>query len=213
MILPASSAVAPPARDLALVLQLLARTPNAPLALLERIADAVDTRLRAAMVGSSQVEEVAAVVSDLESSFLDAVMRLMKSGAPESRLRAAPLFGRITPATQRFIQELATKKGDRDLGEGRGFESEEAEGPGLTPWQGWFTKPTVGWLARGEWLDAPPLLRRYDSVAEYTTTLQRLMTLLTFYWGAGAVWPKCRHRQGAALGGGGGTGTFHLIIS
>jgi hypothetical protein len=62
------------------------------------------------------------------------------------------------------------------------------------PWTQWFTGPTVGWLARGEFLNVPPLQNGYSECKDYSIMLLRMWTLLTFYWGAGAVWPKCRHQ-------------------
>ena len=60
-------------------------------------------------------------------------------------------------------------------------------------WAGW-RNATVDWLQRGSWLDIPQLQAQYDDVASYTQSLREFVTMLTFYWGAGAVFPKCRHR-------------------
>ena len=83
------------------------------------------------------------------------------------------------------------------------------------PWLGWIRSPSVGWLASPGWLDFPPLRSSYQSPDEYVETLTRVWTALTFYWGAGALWPGCHFRRGedAACGqpllsGCGGTGVF-----
>ena len=48
----------------------------------------------------------------------------------------------------------------------------------------------------GAWHDVDDGLRAlYTSTEEYAKTLLKLWTLLTFYWGSGAVWPRCTHRQ------------------
>eukprot|EP01034_Spumella_vulgaris_P022513 gene22513-28642_t len=69
------------------------------------------------------------------------------------------------------------------------------------PWLGWRDHPTVGWLMSESWHRAVPELRNmYDNEVQYAETLLRVWTLLTFYWGSGAVWPRCSHRQGGAGG-------------
>ena len=67
------------------------------------------------------------------------------------------------------------------------------------PWLGW-RQPTMRWLLEGAWAKAPDLIELYASSQEYAEALHRMMVLLTFYWGAGAVWPKCRHSQGVRGG-------------
>ncbi len=71
-------------------------------------------------------------------------------------------------------------------------------------WRDWITAPTVGWLMSSgsdSWLsNAPELTNSYESPEDYASTLLRLWTLLSFYWGAGAVWPKCHHSQGSGSG-------------
>jgi hypothetical protein len=52
------------------------------------------------------------------------------------------------------------------------------------------------------WHHVPELCSVYEDAAEYAETLLRVWTLLTFYWGSGAVWPKCRHSQQPGRGGG-----------
>lgn len=64
------------------------------------------------------------------------------------------------------------------------------------PWLGWIHAPTVGWLTSPTWLDFPPLRSSYQSSDEYVETLTRVWTALTFYWGAGALWPSCYFRRG-----------------
>lgn len=62
-------------------------------------------------------------------------------------------------------------------------------------WSGWRSSPTVGWLMSSSWLeDVPHGRSQYESPAEYAECLLRVWTLLTFYWGAAAVSPKCSQR-------------------
>ena len=60
--------------------------------------------------------------------------------------------------------------------------------------QGWST-PTVAWLLSDEWHNVRPLKTQYENSAEYARTLEEVWTLLTFYWGAAAMRPKCQHVQ------------------
>lgn len=65
----------------------------------------------------------------------------------------------------------------------------------VTVWNAWQNCPSVQWLLAGEWLDAPALRSLYNDSQEYAETMLRIWVLLTFYWGAGALWPKCLHKQ------------------
>jgi hypothetical protein len=62
------------------------------------------------------------------------------------------------------------------------------------PWLGWQLNPTLDWLMSGSWHMVDGLKAKYESSEEYAETLLKLWTLLTFYWGSGAVWPRCTHR-------------------
>jgi hypothetical protein len=65
----------------------------------------------------------------------------------------------------------------------------EVEDEVLSSW----STPSVGWLMSGSWHKVPPLQSHYKDAAEYASTLEKVWTLLTFYWGAAALWPKCTH--------------------
>ena len=64
------------------------------------------------------------------------------------------------------------------------------------PWVGWIHSPTVGWLMAANFLVFPELTNVYENAEAYADTLERMWTALTFYWGAGAVFPRCSHTQG-----------------
>lgn len=66
---------------------------------------------------------------------------------------------------------------------------------GLQPWIGCESELTVGCLMSPVWLRQPELRNTYLDAATYWEALQRLVTLLTFYWGAGAISPRYRHTQ------------------
>jgi hypothetical protein len=69
---------------------------------------------------------------------------------------------------------------------------------------GWLQYPTVGWLSSGCLQNGPELKTSYDSVADYYRVVRHVWTMLTFYWGAAAVWPQCTCATGGGGGGGGG---------
>ena len=58
------------------------------------------------------------------------------------------------------------------------------------PWLGWQQNPTLDWLMSGSWHKVDGLKAVYESSEQYAETLLKLWTLLTFYWGSGAVWPR-----------------------
>ena len=47
----------------------------------------------------------------------------------------------------------------------------------------------------GSWHQLDGLKAYYESSHEYTEALLKTWTLLTFYWGSGAVWPRCNYKQ------------------
>ena len=63
-------------------------------------------------------------------------------------------------------------------------------------WLGWQQNPTLNWLMSGSWHMVDGLKASYETSEEYTESLLKLWTLLTFYWGSGAVWPRCTYKQG-----------------
>jgi hypothetical protein len=46
-----------------------------------------------------------------------------------------------------------------------------------------WSSPTVGWLMSEKWHKVEELRTHYDSTTEYAQTLEKIWTLLTFYWG------------------------------
>jgi hypothetical protein len=65
----------------------------------------------------------------------------------------------------------------------------------------WYQEPTIEWLTGAFWFKNTRLKLHYDSIDEYSLTLQKLWTELSFYWGIAAFWPKCRSGFGNASGG------------
>ena len=75
------------------------------------------------------------------------------------------------------------------------FVDENVTDSHVKPWLGWIHSPTIGWLTSPVWLDFPSLSSSYETSEEYVETLTRVWTALTFYWGAGALWPTCHFKR------------------
>ncbi len=146
------------------------------------------------------LEEAVEGVKDLLKRFPSAI-----SAAAGDDNRSFDLYGRLSNfpdyirAAQQWIAAHPahhTEEQNEDLNEGEDNMSVE-------PWLGWRDRPTVGWLmseGRTTWHHVPNMRNTYASEDEYAETLLRVWTLLTFYWGSGAVWPRCTCK----LSGGGG---------
>ena len=192
MRLPAIGAVAPPTVDVVQVLHLAVLNDHRQnavekqLALLEVVADVVrDRLLHKDVIHAVNLKESADALSD---SFQAHVLNLLSAG----RLKGPQLLGRVGTLLKRCEEMTMLKEACAAVPctAHEGVIDEAVE-----PWMGW-SNATVQWLTDGRWLAAPGLLKHYDDHTAYAKTLHRIMTLLTFYWGAGAVWPRCRHKAG-----------------
>jgi hypothetical protein len=198
--LPVSAVFSPTAKELAVVLLNLVRTPDTSvsnlktMSTLEKVVDAIEHRLGDALNSINDTQDatdVAKTVGELPSLFRASTFNLLSTDDGALDERATLLLGRFNAAVKRIQTALKTlPTAQLTVGVTSNAVDEQQ------PWHGWHKNPTVGWLVKGDWLHSPQLRPQYDSVSNYIETLQRMMTLLTFYWGAGALWPKCRHRQG-----------------
>ena len=121
---------------------------------------------------------------------IDAVVTLLNSShgdAIDDRLSNLLSKAKDIKNLSRNLQTLAR----RTYG---GSDSALLTSSATTLWNGW-TKPTVGWLMSANWQRVEGLKAVYKDPAEYAETLSKIWTLLTFYWGAGALWVKCRCMQ------------------
>jgi hypothetical protein len=55
----------------------------------------------------------------------------------------------------------------------------------------WSASPTLQWLLNGSLYQASALKPCYSDAEDYVTTIRKVWTMLTFYWGTAAFWPKC----------------------
>jgi hypothetical protein len=192
MRLPAIGAVAPPTIDVVRVLHLAVRNDRshnaveAQLALLEVAADVVrDRLLRNDIIHAEDLKESVEALSD---SFQEQVLSLLSAG----RVKGPQLLGRAGTLLKRCEELTMLKEACAGV---QCTEHERVIDNTVEPWMGWIN-PTVRWLTDGRWLAAPGLSKRYEDPTAYAKTLHQIMTLLTFYWGAGAVWPRCRQKSG-----------------
>lgn len=195
--LPASSAILPPATDiLSALIRIVADTVTATphskatvVEVLQLVADTVENRLLQHEkdvphgLRATCTQKVGELRKAAHAGLFGVIRDLVHSE------RASSLLGRILALLDRYVTELRRAGPQHD---GEVVDSGETDIVDK-PWAGWRSA-TLSWLLRGMWLAAPQLLREYDNVEAYTETLRQLVTMLTFYWGAGAVFPKCCHR-------------------
>eukprot|EP00854_Cymbomonas_tetramitiformis_P014114 gene14114-16691_t len=181
------------------------RGPEA-LSLLETLLDAVHTRLSGTAARAHDPVAVVARVAELAQAVRDVAVHILPGlRDPGSMARAGTLLTRVATEVDPYQQEL-----QRAINRAAGVPGSPISDGNTDPAvrlaavvagdcatearSGWQHEPRLSWLLEGAWLNAPALQARYGCTEEYVETLQSLMTLLTFYWGAGAVWPRCRHR-------------------
>jgi hypothetical protein len=156
---------------------------------LEAIFDTLNLRLNGLIQEKciTNGEALLKSINDLEQ-VLSSIITSGFQQFPEFADRLAVLLLR-----RKEIQEL--KKKIRDNSSNQQLEIEEIN-LNKHPWLGWQQNPKLDWLLSGSWHDVDGLKAMYNSSEEYAESLLRIWTLLTFYWGSGAVWPKCTHKQG-----------------
>ncbi|CAN8071016.1 unnamed protein product [Agarophyton chilense] len=197
MRLPPTSLYLPPTQD---VLRTLARicqhvsrnnlTERRLLKTFELIADVFEHRLlgREGLMSISAKQSCIDKTAELRADIHTGLMKVI--GNPKTAHRASKLLIRSLTVFDRYISDLQRQE---EVKEDENLASDETE-----PWAGW-RDATVGWLQRGSWLNnVTQLHKEYDSVEQFADTMRGLMTTLAFFWGAGAMFPKCRLRKDAA---------------
>jgi hypothetical protein len=158
--------------------------------------DIVGNRLKSKANLAVDPRSLAQRMEEMTRSFSKAVGNLLQMRGPpdEDVTRIALLLGRVNDI-QSFVQELkhAADAQSTRVAAGEAPNAVQKE----SPWDGWMF-PTVGWLMSPSWHAVKDLRSVYNNAQDYALTLSQLWTLLTFYWGAGAVWPRCRCQQGGA---------------
>lgn len=188
MRLPASTACIPPTTQVLKAAVNLANHLNTEkhhgriLSAFEAITDVVESRLLGRSTDASTYNNADCIdlANNIRSSVHVGLMGVI--GNPKHAQRASRILCRSLALLDRYIAHLERLASARDT---------DAEDEEQLPWMGW-RNATVGWLQRGKWINSKQLKQHYDDIEQYTDTLCQLVTKLTFFWGAGALFPKCR---------------------
>ena len=162
--------------------------------ILEAVLDIIKLRL-INLVQSSQISNIDSLtkaVNELDNILLPTIMESMRSSSQNDIIRLADLIKRKGIE----INELHKKIKENASNHPKNFDEMQLENIERPPWLGWQHNPTLDWLMSGSWHLVDGLKANYESSEEYSESLLKLWTLLTFYWGSGAVWPRCTHKQG-----------------
>ena len=198
LLLPATNAAQPPidmivsviSRITSLFCQPFSRNSHSgqqSVSALEAVADIIRDRLTGIVNSALEPHSLSGVVSSLTINFRQAVIALLPV-YPEYTERFGRLLTRVREIEQ--FQSALERLACNPLK----LASDTMQGA-TKPWTGWIKSPTVGWLMSGSWHKVPELRNIYSDAEEYSETLLRIWTLLSFYWGSGAVWPRCSKRS------------------
>ena len=155
----------------------------------ETIFDTISKRL-ADLIQSSNVESRASLLNAIQNleSILIPKITLHLTRFPDEVERLARLIIRKSE-----LNDIKNKIKNLTSGEITTILDSKSN----QSWLGWQSNPSLNWLLSGAWhRDVDGLKAMYGSSEEYAESLLKLWTLLTFYWGAGAVWPRCTFKQG-----------------
>lgn len=139
------------------------------------------------------IPDLLSSIDDISLSIRSTLMQLQLKAQRDVRQKFADLFGLCDNSLSSYKRDLQDRSDLPPVVDSQQLVDNQVER--IPVWLIWVKEPTVGWLMAGEWLkDVPSLKERYTGVQEYVETLLRTWTALTFYWGAAAVWPRCRHK-------------------
>lgn len=156
---------------------------------LEAVVDVVRKRMCSKVTDQSIVPDPAAsaaAVERLSGAFRTAALALINATNGDEE-RASQLLIRVKDVKS-FAEDL---KNEAIARESRNLGVVPSTGRLAKQWNGW-TNPTVGWLMSHSWHKVDEMRSLYKDADEYAHILARMWTVLTFYWGSGAVWQKCR---------------------
>jgi hypothetical protein len=164
---------------------------------LELVVDVVRNRLQSRVNSTADPNSLGIKVESLSTSFRTSVMSLLNSSNSDDSMqeRASLLLIRVKDI-KNYSQALKRAATFMDEQESKALSSTTTLHVNSVNnvWNGWTT-PNVGWLMSDSWHRVEDLKSVYTDVNDYANTLSRIWTLLTFYWGSGAVAPKCRCAQ------------------
>lgn len=161
--------------------------------MLEAVLDIIKLRLinRVECSPIENIDSLIKAVSDLENILKPTITESMSFN-----LNDIERLARLILRQQTEMNELRRKIKEKASNQSQSHDYMQLENRKRPPWLGWQQNPTLDWLMSGSWHMVDGLKAVYESSEQYAETLLKLWTLLTFYWGSGAVWPRCSHKQG-----------------
>lgn len=127
-------------------------------------------------------------LAGLEDHYKEAIQTLFSNSAANFMERLGLLMARgkdISLYRSAIEQVVASNLGKISALDTPGNESSKSN----------WKAPTLAWLLGGNWHKVEEFRSSYASPQEYAATMESVWTLLSFYWGAAAVWPRCSHQQ------------------
>jgi hypothetical protein len=157
------------------------------------IVDVVEKRLLASL---EMVTSPVAVLQEFEMLKTQLQTKAIQSITDAAALGAFLMRFKVMDTYTDSLSRVTNDDFDINVG-AIASRKDQASNQGERPWEGWWVKPTVGWLLMGDYLvDVPNLGCPQETTDLYAQTLLRVWTKLTFYWGTAAIFPKCMRKGG-----------------
>lgn len=171
---------------------------------LELVVDVIQKRLQAGISTvhrAHNYEAVAASLTKLDQSFKHVLSQIDDSDSSlfkrTQQLRYCRVYMREYREELTKLSSSESHLSSQELAPAQYLSPLHSTLPDHEQW----TRPTLAWLLSPTWRNTVTSLdKSYASSEEYFLALLRLWSLLAFYWGAGALTPRCMHRQGNRLG-------------
>jgi hypothetical protein len=128
------------------------------------------------------------LLSKLSESYKQAINKILSTSSSDFMERIGILLSRGRDITQ-YRQEIERIVQNSQLIHNTNDSFQQ--GSESSSWK----SPTLLWLLSGDWHRVGELRTCYASPDEYAHAMESIWTLLAFYWGAAAVWPRCSHQQ------------------
>ena len=128
------------------------------------------------------------LLSKLSESYKQAINKILSTSSSDFMERIGILLSRGRDITQ-YRQEIERIVQNSQLIHSTNVSFQQ--GSESSSWK----SPTLSWLLSGDWHRVSELRTCYASPDEYAHAMESMWTLLAFYWGAAAVWPRCSHQQ------------------
>jgi len=202
LLLPATTTVTPPIQDIVKVCcEVVQQRPN--LETLELVADVVRDRLLSEVKAKAQVSDPGTTlqaVKLLQTKHQEALTKVATKTSEHSRV--GTLFQRFIEMDQlcSCLEQVRKEQSKQEQINGGSENSIVDVGQlDIVPWRGWYSEhggTKVKWLLQHSlWHNPPPLGTNCQDAEEYGENLLQMWTLLSFYWGSAALWPRCTYKR------------------